>query len=88
MTPPGFPTKTIETVVTEREHSIESKTKLEALTDFLNKVLADDDVDTMFCTIMYKAKELGYGINDTPEAMIGTLNALAKDLAHEGHFNG
>ena len=88
MTPPNFPVKTTEVVVQTREHTIESKTKIEALTDFLHKVLADEDVDPMFITIMNKAKELGYGINDTPENLIGSLNALAKDLAQEGHFNG
>jgi hypothetical protein len=59
--------------VTIRERTEVNDFKVAAMKDFLD-ILGDEDVDTMFMSMMATGKNLGYNLKAEPEELLAAIN--------------
>lgn len=60
-------------VICHRVRTEAQQNKVEAMTEFIDKVVANEDLDAFFLAVFSKAVKKGYRLQGTPEEMLRKL---------------
>jgi hypothetical protein len=62
-------------VICHRVRTQAQQNKVEAMTEFIDKIAANEDLDAFFLAVFSKAVKKGYRLQGTPEEMLRKLEA-------------